>query len=606
MTAYPSDLKDTKELEAILPSRYKIVRLLGQGAGGAVVLAEDSLLGREVAIKILNLDDTNDERLKTRFLQEAKALATLDHPNVLKILSSELTENGHPFHVMEYLHGTTLSEQMKGEPLSKQLFFEVFTQIASGLACAHNAGIIHRDLKPSNIFLCTESETNKTQAKLIDFGISRLETSAGAGKLTKTNALIGTPAYMSPEQCRSDTVTKKSDIYSLACIMYEALSGRAPFKAESQFELMYKHLNEQAPALTSTSKEAQSTKLSSLISRCLEKDPDKRPASSEIVLKELQDCESSSSGCNSNFSRSKPDKKVYLAIAAGLALIFTLLAALYIKNKEPGAKEGSNEYAAELASSRKSPEERLEIELDRLKKEHDNANTATKKAVYSNLILNKVNDIGDTFHNEEKIIQTLESLLPYVASKNFTKGKRRVYRLIAARQHKLGRQDEALKNINLSMASGFPESLDAIETLSVRAAILVSHNRFVEAKNDVKKAGKIMKTYLISEQDKLEQSIAGQMGNHKIDMRSAYLFSVFDLLKSRPEAKSTKERLQRIELAIAVIQAMITRSIEQEQKESLISYIDHELKLVPPDSRQAIELKTQFNDLKAILAQSTP
>ncbi len=291
----------TEEQEAIaaniLPARFKILNLVGRGGMGLVYRAFDQILDRELAVKIMSFDGALDRQLQERFLQEAQTLASLDHINILKCFECGVSPEGYPFHVLEYVDGVSLDAELeKNAFLSPKRFFEVFSQVAAGLAHAHSKQVVHRDLKPGNILLSKEKDG--FCVKIIDFGIARVlrpeseekkNLSSTTQTLTNTGKLLGSPAYMSPEQCKGQQATSLSDIYSLGCIMYECLCGRAPFEVRSAMEIMYKHMQEIPPSLQMKAKSPQAKRLALLIDRCLEKEPASRIQSVEQISHELKE-----------------------------------------------------------------------------------------------------------------------------------------------------------------------------------------------------------------------------------------------------------------------------------------------------------------------------
>ncbi|MFC2028634.1 serine/threonine protein kinase [Chloroflexota bacterium] len=222
---------------------YRILEQLGQGGMATVYKAYDTRLERDVAIKIIRKGafppDILDHILK-RFEREAKALARLSHPNILKVY--EYGEfKGQPYLVMEYLPGGTLKQRM-GKPIPWQEAFRIMKLIAGALAYAHEEGILHRDVKPTNILLA-----EKWQPMLTDFGIVRFMEEEETTALTATGMVMGTAEYMSPEQGMGKAVDELSDIYSLGVVLYEFLAGRKPFKGDSQIDVVFKHVNEPLP-----------------------------------------------------------------------------------------------------------------------------------------------------------------------------------------------------------------------------------------------------------------------------------------------------------------------------------------------------------------------
>jgi len=221
--------------------RYEIVKNIGDGGMSKVYLAHDVILDRDVAIKVLNYDFANEEALKRRFKREALSATSLTHPHIVDIF--DVGEEGELHYlVMEYIEGQTLKKfiQDNGALTPKQAL-PIMQQIVSAIANAHHNGIVHRDVKPQNILM--DSDGN---AKITDFGIAM---ALSATAHTKTNSVIGTVHYLSPEQARGGMATKKSDIYSLGIVLYELLSGELPFTADTAVAIALKHLQEETPSV---------------------------------------------------------------------------------------------------------------------------------------------------------------------------------------------------------------------------------------------------------------------------------------------------------------------------------------------------------------------
>ncbi len=217
--------------------KYDIIRVLGKGAMGQVYLAKDEMLEREVALKVMVASIADDEELKQRFNREAKAVARMQHPNVVNVFDLGYHTDGSPYMAMELLRGEDLQKAMRQTPpMTVQRKVNVLVQVLSGLAHAHQAGIVHRDIKPANIFL-----NHDGSVKIMDFGVARL-TSAS---MTGTGSIVGTADYMSPEQVKGAKVDGRSDLFSVGCMFYELLVGRRPFRAENLMAIFYKITHEE-------------------------------------------------------------------------------------------------------------------------------------------------------------------------------------------------------------------------------------------------------------------------------------------------------------------------------------------------------------------------
>jgi serine/threonine-protein kinase len=226
---------------------YRIVRLLGEGGFGEVYLAENPLIERRAAVKVLHTALARDVELVRRFLNEARAASAIRHRNIIEVFDAGVTPEGAPYILMEFLEGVSLQKRLADRgALALPQVLEIARQAGSALGAAHAAGIVHRDLKPENLFLVPDPVApNSERVKILDFGIAKIRRVGGTGGTMRTQAglIMGSPAYMSPEQCRdSADVDLRSDIYSFAIIVYEMLAGRPPYVAASGTEMLVMHL----------------------------------------------------------------------------------------------------------------------------------------------------------------------------------------------------------------------------------------------------------------------------------------------------------------------------------------------------------------------------
>jgi len=260
---------------------YRILEKIGAGGMGVVYKAEDTKLKRMVALKFLPAQFTGDPQARTRFVQEAQAAAALDHPNICTIYEINEAE-GQTFIAMAYIKGQSLKDRILSGPLDVPEAVNIAIQVAEGLKSAHGRGIIHRDIKPGNIML-----TGEGQAKIMDFGLAKLERGAD---LTKTMTIMGTPAYMSPEQARGEVVDHRTDIWSLGCVFFEMLSGQLPFQSEHDQAVIYSILKEEPRHLIRPGREIPA-RLETIIRKCLEKDPKNRYQDAAALAEALKSFE---------------------------------------------------------------------------------------------------------------------------------------------------------------------------------------------------------------------------------------------------------------------------------------------------------------------------
>ena len=316
--------------------RYEIRSKLGEGGMGEVYLARDTQLNRNVAIKVLPAEfSQNADRLR-RFEQEAQAAGALNHPNILAVYDVG-THDDAPYVVSELLDGVSLKERLGDGPISQRKAIDYAVQLAHGLVAAHEKGIVHRDLKPDNIFI-----TKDDRLKILDFGIAKLvepasdavgQTDIATRKVqTLPGTVVGTPGYMSPEQVRGRAVDHRSDIFSFGAVLYEMLSGQRAFQGESALETLNAILKEEPPELTTTNRTI-SPSLERVVWHCLEKSPERRFQSATDIAFALESL-SSASGVSGETATviSSPVSgwriRKYLPWFAAGVLLIALLAAL--------------------------------------------------------------------------------------------------------------------------------------------------------------------------------------------------------------------------------------------------------------------------------------
>lgn len=247
-------------------SHYKILEKIGAGGMGVVYRAEDTKLKRDVALKFLPPEMTRDEEARERFIQEAQAAAALDHPNICTVHEIN-EEDGQTYIAMAHIPGESLKKKIASGQMKVDEAIDIAIQVAEGLKAAHKKGVVHRDIKPANIMLI-----EKGQAKIMDFGLAKMEWGVD---LTKTATILGTVAYMSPEQARGERVDHRTDIWSLGCVLYEMLTGERPFKSQHDKAALYFIVNDEPEPLSKIRPDI-STELERVINKMLAKNPDER------------------------------------------------------------------------------------------------------------------------------------------------------------------------------------------------------------------------------------------------------------------------------------------------------------------------------------------
>ena len=256
---------------------YKIISLIGSGGMGEVYRARDPRLLRDVALKVLPASFTNDPDRLRRFEQEARAVAALNHPNIVSVYDVG-DANGVHYIVSELLEGETLRSRIASPEMPARKAIELAIQLANGLAAAHEQGIVHRDLKPENIFI-----TRNGRLKILDFGLAKLHQPHGMGETmdgtsvaaTSAGQVLGTAGYMSPEQVRAEVADHRSDIFSYGSILYEMLSGQRAFKRNTSAETMTATLNEDPPEFAGHSA-GIAPALERIVRHCMEKQASQR------------------------------------------------------------------------------------------------------------------------------------------------------------------------------------------------------------------------------------------------------------------------------------------------------------------------------------------
>jgi serine/threonine-protein kinase len=265
---------------------YQVTGLLGQGGMGVVYSGIHPLLGRKVAIKVLSQQMARRSEATARFLQEARAASTLHHQNIVDVFAFGELADGRYYQVMELLEGESLRSILNRRgPLNRLQARTIITGVLSGLGAAHRRGVVHRDIKPDNVFICGPLDGSLAAAdiKILDFGLAKRESGADISIKTRTGVTMGTPAYMSPEQCRGiAAIDARTDIYASGVLLFEMISGRTPFQSESAFDLMVMQINVKPPRLARIT--GRTEPLEPIIMKALGKRPDERYGTASDML----------------------------------------------------------------------------------------------------------------------------------------------------------------------------------------------------------------------------------------------------------------------------------------------------------------------------------
>jgi serine/threonine-protein kinase len=270
-----------------LVGKYEFIQFIGAGGMGVIYKARHPVLNRLVAIKMLHGHLVSDA-INKRFQQEAEAVSSLDHRNIIHVHDYGVSEHGQPYMVMDFVEGKPLSDVLQATPLNIEAVLKIIIQLTEGLQHAHDRGVLHRDLKPSNIMV-TNLEKAEPEVKIVDFGIAKVLESEKT-RMTQTGELIGTPQYMSPEQCRGGNLDARSDIYSLGCVMFEAMTGKALFAGHSMVSVIVDQMNTAPRTLKETRPDMLFPgHLEDIIAKMLAKDPADRYQSMSELTTDLID-----------------------------------------------------------------------------------------------------------------------------------------------------------------------------------------------------------------------------------------------------------------------------------------------------------------------------
>ncbi|HEX6272660.1 MAG TPA: protein kinase [Polyangiaceae bacterium] len=341
----PESTESDALIGAVVAGRYRVEKLLGAGGMGAVYRAEHVHMKKTVALKVLHKEFIGVNEIVARFEREAIAAARIEHPNVAPARDFGKLDDGSFYLVLEYVDGKSLRELIAEGPLDAQRAVAIAKQIALALVAAHGAGIVHRDLKPDNVMLVPQADGSE-RVKVLDFGIARVtlspEVEKAATNLTKVGSVMGTVAYMAPEQALGEEVDERADLYALGVIVHEMLSGRVPFDADSAAQILAKQITEAPPPLPPGAPAA----LGALVSELLGKTRVERPPSARAVLERLEGFSSPRAPAATALAAPAVDasddqkrrRVLVVGIGAGAALVGIALAVMLSGGGEPEAK----------------------------------------------------------------------------------------------------------------------------------------------------------------------------------------------------------------------------------------------------------------------------
>lgn len=335
-----------KLLGTIIDGRYQLLSLIGEGGMGFVFKAKQLATGRMVAIKTIASGYVTVERVM-RFSQEGKAACAFSHPNAVAIYDVGVTPDGMPYMSMQYVEGITLSEEIeRNGPLPEKEGLRLFSQVADALVHAHQKHVLHRDIKPSNIML-VEGGRGQRSAMLLDFGIAKYKDVDDASMhLTKTGEIVGTPFYMSPEQCQGAESDQRSDVYAFGCVMYETLTGTKAVTGENFLQVLANHVHNKPTPISEHAGKAISDRMQNIIYKAIEKEPKKRFQSMSELWEALQEAEQKKPLLpqlrNRNLDRGQGKLIVGALLAVTIVSTLAVLGHLWITTHDVAAPPVSN------------------------------------------------------------------------------------------------------------------------------------------------------------------------------------------------------------------------------------------------------------------------
>lgn len=483
----------------IIGGKYRLENWIGEGGMGTVYKCTAEGFEQPLAIKLLRPEFVDDAISKKRFESEASVASGLSHDNTVSLYDFGVEPDGTPYLVMDFADGENMSDILKREgALSLDRFFNLFSQVCEVLQYAHDRGVIHRDIKPSNIIVTKSGD--REIVKLVDFGIAKLlprGTDVSSFNLTLTGDVFGTPKYMSPEQCQGHKLNHTTDIYSLGCLMYEALAGHPVFEGENAVQIIVKHITEKPKRIFKQGKEL-APELQNTILRCLEKDPAKRFKSAGELLATLQ---KNSKGGSSGSSKAHI-KLLSLATAVCLSGLIAWFGFDAYKRSQV-VDDSTWRMYQEAGTNSKDAHHSVEAEAmwtSALKE-------ADRIFPYNDMRTAKTcHDLGELKHLEHSDYTGAEQLFQRcfdIRSKNLSPDDRDmadIYGHLGAVKGELGKHDEAITLLDKAIATA--EKTDKELSLHyqlLKADELITQRKYDEAENVAKKIVAVRKGEALDE-----------------------------------------------------------------------------------------------------------
>lgn len=570
----------------VFENRYKIMGYITGGGMAHVYHGIDLVLHREIVLKVLKQGADSKPSTRERFKRETKALASLEHPNIVKFYNSGITDADLVYVVMEFVPGESLQSLLtRNGYLTGEQFLSFFIQMLSALRFVHEQNIVHRDIKPANIMV------NDNNIKLIDFGIARILGQESDGNTSTQNAvLLGTPTYMSPEQCKGERGDRSSDFYSVACVMYECITSRTPFTGGSPYEVMFKHMSVAAPKLVPMAKSEKCKLIAVVIDKCLAKNPKERPESAESILSVLEEC----NGIDlSEFRRARAGKIINLFVYfLGITVVIFLLS-YFMKTSRTAEKSVQIDHQQVVISKRIQKYLR-EVEVLEHSEFSSSKGTKALFASYVNLIRNETvskrkSDALAAVRHAEKAIQLAKE-----KSNDDSIRLETAFFLCGMAQMKAGLLNDAYKSFlhakqRVESLRGESVEEERFELLIMLANIDLQLKRFNEAMQNIEAATSAGGDGLIHIEGYFQRACKlDSLGIDKVEMLNQ---SFLELMKSTPRNDNERACL----LKSCYLLSLELHDIHDDKKfKQANDYYQKEIKQMVSPSADFIQYGTQL------------